>query len=123
MFILLNYIAINAQSINESFTVENGSDTTCVLKFYNSKQYEYYREDLNKGELKIVEKGTYQKNKNKIVLNPLEQIDSVRDTIPKVLYYSRMSKKAFEKIGSKLFVYEIKNYILLNRYHVLTTKQ
>ncbi len=119
MFILLNYIAINAQDVNESFTLRVTPDHIWRLKFYSTKQYEYYKQNLIGDTYTIIEKGTYQKNKHKLTLSRLEQSDSNEERIPKVLYYSRMSKRTFESLESKPFAYTLKNYVLWKRYHIL----
>lgn len=117
MFLLMNYIAIHAQHFSESFTISVATDQCCVLKFYNSIKYEYYSHNLIGGSNKTLESGTYQKVKNKIVLTNKEKH---KNMLPKVLYYSRMSKKAFDNLDFKPFAHKIKNYILWKRVHVLS---
>ena len=123
MFILLNHIAINAQNVNESFAIRNTSDNIWGLKFYSNKQYEYYKHDLISDTYTIIEKGTYQKNKNKLTLSRVKQFDSKEENLPEILYYSRLSKNTFESLDSKPFAYTIRSYILWKRFHLLSNSK
>ena len=119
VFILLNYIAINAQDLNESFTVRVTPDNVWGIKFYSTKQYEYYSNNLISGSYTIIERGIYKKSRNKLVLTSQEPKGNNENTIPKVLYYCRMNKRAFEKLENKPFAHEFRNCILWKRYRIM----
>lgn len=120
MFILLNYVAINAQGFDKSYITQVGPDHCLrVLNFDDANNYEYLGDDLEGGR-EIIEKGTFQKIDNKIILNA--QVSNDNDPIPDTLYYAIMSKKEFDNLGHEPFTYSIKNYFFWKRYHVLTKK-
>lgn len=119
MFIFLNFVAVNGPRVHKFSLCKAREEESWNLEF-NGDSYEFYFFNSNSNETVIIEKGTCLKTRNKLEFQREKHKTSNEDLIPRVLYYSRMSKQDFENLDSKPFAYGIKDYILWKRYHVLS---